>query len=646
MSTTMRLSAAVLLLLCVGVAKSAAQDSRTVLVLYSDQRLGPAPSLFTQGLRTSLEVLPHIHLEALHLDLSVRFETDERDHAQADWLTSRYRGRKIPIVVALGVPASVFASRYGQAIWPEARIVHASVDGEAARAAVERGDSVVPRRLEYRRTVELALTLFPGTREVWLVAGASAQDRRWLGVAVADLAPLRQRIRIRQIAGLRWDEVLTKMKTLPSDAVGIGVVFGADADGRTFVTADALSEVARASPRPFFATGSWLVGTGAIGGNVLDASLQGQVTGETVRRLLDNPGATPIVRPPDAATRWMFDATQLRRWNIAESRLPAGSLVVNREVPGWRRYLWTIIATCLLMAAQGAIIGALLIQRRHLRRVEGALRTSEENAVASFHEIRELAGRLINARETERARVARDLHDDIGQRIASLSIVLSRIQRLIPDTESPAKHSLMDLQKLTNDVAEDLQQLSHDLHPGILEHVGLPEALRERCENFTQESGVPVRLDVSDTWGDVPAATALCVYRVAQEALRNVATHAQARHVSLSLDSVEGHLVMRIVDDGCGFDPAATSQRSGLGLVSLHERVRMLGGALVVSAAPCVGTSVTVSLPTGQSHAAQASPRRSARVSQNRYPIAVNVSKSQSPSPKRRWSSAPTRIAR
>ena len=600
----MRFSAGVVMLLCVSPAKSAAQDSRTALVLYSDQWLGSAPSTFTQGLRESLAVSPHIHLEAQHLDASVAFDTTARDHAQADWLTSRYRDRKIPIVITLGVPASVFASRYGQEIWPEARIVHASVEGEAARAALERGDSVLARRFEYRRTADLALTLFPATREVWLVAGASAQDQRWLAVAEEDLAPLRHRIRIRSIAGLRWDDVLKKVKTMPSDAVGIGVVFGADAEGRTFVTSDALSEVARATQRPFFTTGSWLVGTGAIGGDVLDASLHGQLTGEMVRRLLDNPGTAKVVQPPDASTRWMFDAAQLLRWNIAESQLPPGSLVVNRGVPAWHRYLWTIIATCLLMAAQVAIIGALLVQRRHRRCVESALRRSEENAVASYHEIQDLAGRLIDARERERARVARDLHEDIGQRVASLSITLSRIRRLIPDAASPAKHSLTNLQGLTNTLAEDLRQLSHELHPGLIEHVGLLEALRERCDDFTRESGVPVRLEVSDAWREVPAATALCVYRVVQEALRNVAAHAGARLVTLSLDSLDGHLMMRVVDDGCGFDPAATSRQSGLGLVSLHERVRMLGGVLAVTAAPRAGTCVAVRIPTGQSHAA------------------------------------------
>jgi signal transduction histidine kinase len=152
-------------------------------------------------------------------------------------------------------------------------------------------------------------------------------------------------------------------------------------------------------------------------------------------------------------------------------------------------------------------------------------------------------------------------------------------------------------------LSADLRHLSHELHPSALEHLGLLEALRERCDDFSQESGVAVRLDVSEAWPDVSDTFALCLYRVVQEALRNVATHARARNVTVSLDRLDGHLTMQVTDDGCGFDPQATRRRSGLGLVSLAERVRMLGGELAIAAAPDAGTRLAVSLPTGEPHA-------------------------------------------
>lgn len=592
---------AVILLLC-GGATTFAQESRPVLVLYSEQWLGPATSDFTESLRESLASSPTVQLEAQHLDIS-RVAGEAHDRALADWLRSRYRDRHPSAVVALGVPASVFATRYGEAVWPGARIVHASIDGEQVRVATERGEPVIPRSLQYRPTVELALQLFPSVRQVWLIAGATEQDRRWLSKAESDLAPLANRIRIVPVSNFSWDDLLAKVRQMPRDAIALGVMFGADADGRNFVVGEALLDVARAANRPFFSVSSWSFGSGAIGGYIVDATLSGRLTAEVVRRVLNDPDAANLSPAETAAARWMFDAIQLRRWNISESRLPPGSLVLNRELPVWRRYLRPILATCLLVVLQGAIIGGLLVQRRKRRRVEVALRESEEKARASYDEVRDLAGRLISAREGERTRIARDLHDDIGQRVASLSIALSRIQRQIPDASGPARQSLSDLEQQSTQLSADLRHLSHELHPGALEHLGLLEALRERCDDFRQETGVAVRLDVSDAWLDVTDARALCLYRIAQEALRNVATHAKARHVTLWLDRLNGHVMMHVADDGCGFDQTVKARRPGLGLVSLNERVHMLGGTLDVTAAPGAGTRVAVRLPTGESHA-------------------------------------------
>ena len=598
----LRSCAAAVLLILARLPAAAAQDSGSVLVFYSDQALLPSALAFTEALRESLGTPLTVRLETQYLD-SPRFANAASDGALVDSLRRRYRERPVQVVVTVGDPASAFASRYGASVWPAARIVHAAVDGEQLRVASARGDPVIPRVLDYRRTLEHAMALFPAAREVWLIAGATDNDRQWINRAVADLAPLGNRIRIKQVLGLRWDDLRNHLTSMPPDTIAIAVVFFADADGRTFINADALRELARSANRPIFVTGSWLLGSGAIGGYVYDPALLGRLTARTVLALLNDPGGAGIPAAEGDATSWVFDATQLRRWNISESQLPAGSLVLNREVPVWRRYLWTFLAIVVLVTAQAVIIGALLVQRRNRRRIEAALRNSEEKARASYDEVRDLAGRLISAREGERTRIARDLHDDIGQRVASLSIALSRIRRQIPDVSTSARQSLSDLEQQSTQLSSDLRHLSHELHPGALEHLGLLEALRERCDDFSQESGVSVRLDVSEAWRDVSDALALCLYRVAQEGLRNVATHAKAQNVTIALAQLNGDVMMHVTDDGCGFDSTAKSRRLGLGLVSLNERVHMLGGALDVTAAPGAGTRVAVKLPIGESYA-------------------------------------------
>jgi signal transduction histidine kinase len=595
-----RLRLIVLAVLVCSLTNVAIANSPIVLVLYSEGGLSPASAAFTEGLRDGLKSSA-VQLEEQHLDIS-RFAGEAHDRALADWLSTRYRDRRISIVTPLGVPASVFASRFAPEIWPDVRIVHAAIDGAQLSAVMERREPVVPRVTEYRRTVETALALFPETRRVSLIVGATDQDRRWLAQAESDLAPFGDRIRIDRIAGVRWPEVLERVSHLPEDAIAIFLRFSADADGRTFFTPDVLPELARVANRPLFVMYASMIGSGALGGYFTDPAQMGRQAANIVLRVLADPAAPPPP-PTNGHSQLMFDGIQLRRWKISESRLPAGSVVLNRELPVWHRYLWTILATCVLVALQAAIIGALLVQRRQRRRVEIALRESEEKARASYHEVRDLAGRLISAREDERTRIARDLHDDIGQRVASMSIALSRIQRQIPDVSSPARHSLSDLEHHSMQLSADLRHLSHELHPGALEHVGLLEALRERCDDFSKESDVPVQLAISEGWRDVSDAAALCLFRVAQEALRNVATHARARQVTVTLDRLDGHLMMRVTDDGCGFDLTAPSRRAGLGLISLSERVRMLGGELAVTTAPDAGTCVAVKLPAGEPHA-------------------------------------------
>jgi ABC-type uncharacterized transport system substrate-binding protein len=476
--TNVRLRLIVLGVLVCSLTNVSIADSPIVLVLYSEGGLSPASEAFTEGLRDGLKS-SSVQVEEQHLDIA-RFAGDAHDRALAEWLTSRYRDRRIPIVVPLGVPASVFASRFAPEIWPDVRIVHAAIDGAQLSAVRARGEPVVPRMIEYRRTLEAALALFPETRQVSLIVGATEQDRRWLDQAEGDLAPLGDRIRIDRIAALRWPEVLDRVSHLPEDAVAISIRFSADADGRTFFTPDVLPEAAKIANRPLLVMYASMLGSGALGGYFTDPAQMGRQTANIVLRVLDDPAAPPPQL--NVHSQLTFDAVQLRRWNIDEARLPAGSLVLNRELPVWRRYLWPILATCLLVAAQAAIIGALIVQRRQRRRVEVALRQSEEKSRASYHEVRDLAGRLISAREDERKQIARDLHDDIGQQVASVSIALSRIQRQIPDVANPARQSLSELQQQSRQLSADLRHLSHELHPAALEHLGLLEALRERCD--------------------------------------------------------------------------------------------------------------------------------------------------------------------
>lgn len=213
-----------------------------------------------------------------------------------------------------------------------------------------------------------------------------------------------------------------------------------------------------------------------------------------------------------------------------------------------------------------------------------------------------LVARLIADQEAERRRVARDLHDTVGQQVAGISLELSAFRRrLAAQDPSALDSSLLTLQQLAMNLADSVGRLSHDLNPDGLEHLGLMTALTLHCEEFQQQSGVEVTFDFTEDPTPIAFEVALCLFRAAQEALRNVGKHAGARHahVMLSHDSGRRTLTLTITDDGKGFDTdRALRSVDGLGLVLIENRVRLLNGTLQIESGAGRGTTVTLSIPT------------------------------------------------
>ena len=194
--------------------------------------------------------------------------------------------------------------------------------------------------------------------------------------------------------------------------------------------------------------------------------------------------------------------------------------------------------------------------------------------------LRDLSGRLIAAQEVERARIARDLHDDVSQQIAGLAIALSGLTRRAgampagPDLEA----AVASLQQRAMTVAASIRDLSHDLHPAVLRHVGLASALAAYCKELSPPAALLVTCDAEGDFTPIGPEAALCLYRIAQEALHNVVKHANARQVTVRLLCAGGTAELTIADDGKGFDGRTRERATGIGLVSITERARHLEG--------------------------------------------------------------------
>ena len=210
-------------------------------------------------------------------------------------------------------------------------------------------------------------------------------------------------------------------------------------------------------------------------------------------------------------------------------------------------------------------------------------------------ELRDLSGRLISAHEEERARIARELHDDMTQRLARLAIDLARAERG-KDEVSPAETMRVVRESVVR-LGEDIHALSYRLHPSLLDDMGLAEAMKAECERLGQQSSVVIELAVGDVPPGVPPPTALCLFRVAQEALRNVTRHARATKARVSVRPVDEGLQLAVVDDGIGYDPTLRRKNHSLGLASMRERVSLLGGQFDIDSVPGQGTTILAWVP-------------------------------------------------
>jgi PAS domain S-box-containing protein len=264
----------------------------------------------------------------------------------------------------------------------------------------------------------------------------------------------------------------------------------------------------------------------------------------------------------------------------------AKGIMQIQTAAGERRF-WEYHNTLRTEGIREPVVRAMAHDITERMRDEEALRRSNE-------QIQDLAGRLITAQEEERRRIARELHDDLNQKLGALAIDLSNLTRQIDD---PARGKLTSLQQRTVEIAESVRRLSHELHPAILEHIGLVAALSSYCAEFSRDRGISVDLSIPERLTPVSSVVALCLYRVTQEALWNVAKHSGATRARVSLAEVDGVIELVVDDAGKGFDADRVWHKAGLGLVSIEERVRLVRGSWKISTKPGLGTELRLYVP-------------------------------------------------
>jgi signal transduction histidine kinase len=208
----------------------------------------------------------------------------------------------------------------------------------------------------------------------------------------------------------------------------------------------------------------------------------------------------------------------------------------------------------------------------------------------------QLSGRLIHAQEEERVRVARELHDDINQRLALLANGLEQLHHSPANYDSALhRQEVKMLWQLTSEIASDIQQLSHRLHPSKLHYLGLGAAVRDLCHEFGRQYKMTIECNVHDLRHDLDDDVSLNLFRTIQESLRNAAKHSRANQVRVELLGRKNMVTLHVSDDGIGFDPDRVN--GGLGLISMRERLRAAGGEFSINSRPSAGTTIEAVVP-------------------------------------------------
>jgi signal transduction histidine kinase len=235
------------------------------------------------------------------------------------------------------------------------------------------------------------------------------------------------------------------------------------------------------------------------------------------------------------------------------------------------------------------------------KRAELALQESRQ-------ELRALAGRLINAEEQERRRISRELHDGLNQKLACLAFDADGLRMVPFSSEDKIREQLFSLRTRIVELSKDVREISHKLHPSILEDLGLTAALHELCEEYSARDGIKVLFTAEAVPPAIPDEVAACLYRVAQEALHNVLKHAEAGSVQMNVTGDSGGIYLSIKDTGVGFDSEAGLRQPGLGIVSMKERVRLVQGEFSIHSQSGQGTEVRVFVPLPKEASRRHSP--------------------------------------
>jgi PAS domain S-box-containing protein len=631
-----------------------------------------------------------------------RFEEKSYRESLAESLRRAY-GEKPDLVIAVMDPSLRFAVQYRDNMFPGVPIVFMSVSTLLADQNRGPGVTGVASMPGIRETIDLALRLHPDTNAVAVITDESETEKDYLAAVHSELLRHKDKLKEIDLVGPPSGQMLERIAALPPQTVALFQLIPHDSEQPAIGAFDVLDTAAEHLPT-YSVFPSLAYDHGGIGGAAYDATNDAVQAGEIAARVLsgERPDQIPIVHNSNLQIRVNWQA--LRRWNIPESALPPGTVVLHREPTLWERYRRYVLAAISVIVVQALLIAGLLWQRARKRKAEAVLRESEErfrlladatpamiwmcdaegkityvnsralafsapnpaaghgakwmggihpddlldmsktiatalktrqpfsyeyrlrrsdgayrwmfdvasprvNGDGSFagfvgsaidttdqklaqQALERVSGQLIEAQEKERTRIARELHDNICQRLGLLSLEIDQANR-----NSNTRMNLEDIGNHCDDIANEVQAISHQLHSSKLDYLGMVAALKGFCEEFSKQHHVEVEFIGRDVPENLSRDISLSLFRVTQEALNNSVKYSGTGRFAVEVRGSAGEVRLEVRDWGKGFDLDEAKQNRGLGLVSIQERVNLVGGRFLIESSPGEGTIIKVVVP-------------------------------------------------
>ena len=565
-----------------------------VLLIHSFGRDYAPFDAFTRNFRNRMAEQTREGMVLYDVDLaSARVAEEDSQVSFSTYLTQLFADQQPDLVVTVGGPAAQFAQRQRSRLFPgkpklfsavDERLVQPSLLATNEVAVCSRGDPVAE--------IENILELLPATTNIVVVMGTSPLERFWMEANRREFQRFTNRVAFTYYNDLSFSQMRREVRHLPpSSAIWFGLLY-VDAQGVPFSGQYALSTLHRIASAPVFGSFETQLGMGIIGGHLLPITKLADTTAGVAIRLLrgENPSAIKIgVEPLSEPT---YDWRELNRWRISEKRLPAGSIIRFREPSFWQRYKgWMLLGVGTLAALLAAF------QLRHAAQLRAA-----EKAQAAF------TRQMILSQEDERRRLAGELHDGLAQVLVIMKNQLTLLRPKVTQSPPEALKAVDQITRSASQALDEVRAISHALRPAAIEQVGITNAIETLAREVSESSSATFSTEIDRIDDLVPPGRDINLYRIVQEGLNNVVKHARAKHVILEVKRLaDDHLCVSIFDDGVGFDletcrngAANGETKVSLGLVSMAERAKLLGGNLDIKSNQGVGTRITLTVPPEQ----------------------------------------------